>query len=204
MYVNIGPNSANVNVDDPFTSIGSYTQVGYGDTKTYGLSFFTLNDGHRYTTPGFRGLVSSVICGTGTLKVTGGAASESDNLGAYSKGRFTESASVELALVDGGVFTFYANFANTSTGLLTVSSGTAKFNAGANWAGDIRVNGGALNLLGNVKLADGRNLYIGDLVEPAEEGTYGAIGSGAKHEVSWITGAGKLRIGNAGMLFIVK
>ena len=106
---------------------------------------------------------------------------------------------------------------STSTGELVAKSGVIKMDAASTWAGAVRVytgaalqagllgagetTGGTLNLTGVKKVAA---IYVNDSTESLPEGLYGAVGSGAPHKVAWITGTGKLRIGNAGMLFIVK
>ncbi len=78
------------------------------------------------------------------------------------------------------------------------------FDRTSSWAGDIRVLAGTLELAGRLRLAPGRHVYVGEGDVPVEDGLYGAIGSGMQHEVSWIVGTGRLRIGEIGTAILVR
>lgn len=192
-------NRFNVNADNPMW-VAQYLQFG-DNTEANGTCTLSLNDWHEFTVAGLRALATSIVAGTGTLTVTGGVAGTTHS--AYAKGKFTEGANLKLDLVDDGVFTFHGTSVNTSTGLLSLLNGQASFADGATWGGDIRVNGGTMNLASNLRMAENAALYIGDSTTPAAPGSYGAVGSGATHEVNWITGNGKLRV-KVGTMLIIK
>ena len=109
-----------------------------------------------------------------------------------------------MAIPADETFTFEADSVNTSTGLLTAAGGMVKFATGTSWAGSVRVTGGKLDLPKTLRLVGDRHLYVGDSDEPAEDGVYGATGSGAQYEVDWLVGPGKIRVGKTGMLLLVR
>ena len=172
----------------------------------------TLDDGVVLQVPAFRMDASSTVngvAGTG-IEVTDGAdaMAECNVAGVFAGG---------ASLIMSGTKTLFITGQGLSTGELVAKSGVISMDAASTWAGSVRVytgaalqagllgagetTGGTLNLTGVKKVAA---VYVNDSTKSLSEGLYGAVGSGAPHEVAWITGTGKLRIGNAGMLFIVK
>ena len=112
---------------------------------------------------------------------------------------------------------------STSTGAITVKTGILNLIDDAKWENSraVNVEGGTLAL--DVKKPFGAdtpfNVQPGGTVqlmkrvsvsqasyngEKLADGVYGAEGSGAEHEVGWITGSGRLRVGTLGLVILVR
>ena len=197
-----------INETDAF-QISTYFQLGSAVDQTCTLN---LNNGARISAPEFLTYENVTVHGEGV-----GAAVEITD-GSKEKHAVKCQLTGTAGLVMSGAGTCsVSGCRGLSTGELVAKSGVIKMDATSTWAGSVRVytgnalqagllgagetTGGTLNLTGVKKVAA---IYVDDSTESLPEGLYGAVGSGAPHEVSWITGAGKLRVGNAGMLFIVK
>ena len=181
-----------INETDAF-QIGTYFQLGSAVDNTCTLN---LNNGARISAPEFLTSENVTVHGEGV-----GAAVEITD-GSKEKHAVKCQLTGTAGLVMSGAGTCsVSGCRGLSTGELVAQAGVISMDAASTWAGAVRVCGGTLNLTGVKKVAA---IYVNNSTESLPEGLYGAVGSGAPHEVAWITGTGKLRIGNAGMLFIVK
>ena len=116
---------------------------------------------------------------------------------------------------------------SSTTGSVEVAAGTLTFNASGKWpnATGVKLSGGALvlqnseavgpNAQWDVKTGTSPVVTLGfSGILPADKltvdgahlkgGVYGAVDSGAEHEVAWITGDGLLKVASRGTVLIFK
>lgn len=132
-----------------------------------------------------------------------------------------------VSFLKAGTYPHAFGAVSTTTGSVEVVAGTVKFTSAAAWpnATEVRVNGGTLHLQNAVpfgketvwKVTTGTapvmSLDFDGITRCAklvlngnrlQGGLYGSIGSGAKHEVDWITGTGLLHVISDGTTIIFR
>ena len=203
-------------VEEPITALYYFGDVG-GSSRYY-LNTLHL-EGHdvpfrsfasQYTPTAethYPGSWAEVTSPTAAQLVYCGTQTRFDNLRFRGKAGFTMNGEGAIKL---------ANFDNDTTGLLKAQKGVAGLVWGATWGGNVEVCGtgklfidaesAAVNAIkaaaltiadsGVVEVELGTIEVKSATVQGAamKRGIYGAVGSGAENEVSWITGSGFIKV----------
>ena len=203
-------------------SLGSSTlYMNGGRLDSQGVAAVACTDGYLKSFT-FRGS-ASLDLSSGTAHLNAAAVTLTVDANTLTLGALVEETAGS-ALTKAGAGTLELNGDALYTGVTTVSGGTLRLNgvvasqelsvASGATLGFVSTtelhkkasltieDGGSLNLKNSAPVTVKRLFVAG--VEQTETGTYGAVGSGARHELACISGPGLLKVGGSGMMVIIK